>query len=580
MFAPTKTKTAALMLAASTLALTALPLSAQEAEVDAGADAVAQTDPAATADLTGEAGAAVAQDSTTQDATDAETQIADDAATADVEADTQVAQDDAATDAATDTQVADDATAGTATDTQVAQDSATQDATDAASTTAVAEGAADAAAPGADLQPSVTADAGAVANPPEQPSEDMQAVLDQLAALGADPIGTLPPEEQRQEPTPADAVMALLEERGEERPAELAGILTRDITYPGADGTELAARVYTPPEGEGPFPLIVYFHGGGWVIAGIDTYDASARALAAGANAVVVSATYRQAPENRFPAAHEDANAAYEWIVENSGEFNADAERLAVAGESAGGNLALNVAIHARDAQLIEPDHMLLVYPVANDEMTTPSYEAYADAQPLSREGMMWFVENVFADPSEAADPRIDLIERTALEGLPPATVINAEIDPLQSEGEILAERLAQAGVAVSQMTYGGVTHEFFGMGAVVPTAQEAVDMATAALTAAFEAGSAEGLVNDPATADAGTEATGEAATDATEAADATATDMDADVTEVEPTAAESAGEATADPMATGDAATTGSETMEMEGTADPIEGEAATQGD
>jgi acetyl esterase/lipase len=333
--------------------------------------------------------------------------------------------------------------------------------------------------------------------------------------------------------------MAVMEERGTPVPAELAGILTRDITYPGADGTEIAARVYTPPEGEGPFPLIVYYHGGGWVIANIDTYDASARALAAGANAVVVSATYRQAPENPFPASHDDANAAFEWIVENSGEFNADAERLAVVGESAGGNLALNVAAHARDAQLTPIDHMVLVYPIATDEMTTPSYEAYADAMPLSRAGMEWFFENVFPDPSEAAGSRIDLIARTDLAGLPPATVINAEIDVLQSEGEILAMRLMEAGVPVEQMTYSGVAHEFFGMGAVVPEAQQAMDMATATLRAALD-GTA------PATADGGTEA----------------------VTDVEATAAESS-----DAMAT-----EGEDTMEMDGTTEPVEGEAATQ--
>ncbi len=335
----------------------------------------------------------------------------------------------------------------------------------------------------------VTADAGAVAVPPATPNADMQAVLDKLAELGAQPISELTVEAARTQPTPADAVAAVMEDRDIEMPDDLLGILTRDITYPGADGSEIAARVYTPPQGEGPFPLIVYFHGGGWVIASIDVYDASARALAAGANAVVVSATYRQAPSSTFPAQHEDVNAAYEWIVENSGQFNADADQLAIAGESAGGNLALNVAIHARDAALIQPDHVLSVYPIAGDTMETPSYEAYADAMPLSHDGMSWFFDQVFTDPSQAADPRVDLIERNDFEGLPPVTIINAEIDPLQSEGEILAERLAAAGVEVEQMTFDGVTHEFFGMETVVPQAQEAVAMATARLREAFDAG-------------------------------------------------------------------------------------------
>jgi acetyl esterase len=322
----------------------------------------------------------------------------------------------------------------------------------------------------------------------DTPSAEMQAVLDRLQSLGADPIGTLPPEEQRMEPTPADAVAALMEDRDIAMDPALAAILTRDITIPGAAG-DITARVYTPPEGEGPFPLVVYFHGGGWVIATNATYDASARALSAGADAVVVSVEYRKAPEAPFPAAHEDANAAYEWIVENSGELNADAERLAVAGESAGGNLALNVAMHARDLELTQPDHMLLVYPVAGDDMETTSYRTYADAQPLSRDAMMWFVENVFEDPAEAADPRIDLIaHRDLLAGLPPATVINATIDPLQTEGRLLAGNLQAAGVETTHRVYEGVTHEFFGMGAVVPAAQEAMDFATGRLSDALAA--------------------------------------------------------------------------------------------
>jgi acetyl esterase/lipase len=566
-----RSTTAALMLAASTLALTALPLSAQEAATDEAVEGQAVEGQAvegtATADTSTDAATAtgeaatddtmVAEEGTAVEgeaAAGTETEMAQDGTATEgaaaAGAETEVAQDDAAT-AGTETDVAQDDTAtddAAAAGTEVAQDAATTAPGEGTAAAEVAE------AETAAVEGTVTADGGAVANPPETPNADMQAVLDQLAALGARPIEELSVEEARSQPTPADAVMAVMEERGTEMPAELAGILTRDITYPGADGSEIAARVYTPPEGEGPFPLIVYFHGGGWVIANIDVYDASARALAAGANAVVVSATYRQAPEVQFPAQHEDANAAYEWIVENSGQFNADAERLAIAGESAGGNLAMNVAIHARDAQLTQPDHILSVYPIATNDMTTPSYEAYADAAPLSRDGMMWFVENVFADPSEAADPRINLIGRDDLAGLPPVTIINAEIDPLQSEGEILAERLAAAGVTVEQMTYPGVTHEFFGMGTVVPQAQEAVDMATANLREAFGEGGA-------ATADAAAE----------------------EVTDVEATAAEGADAATdaatdAGAAAATDAATDTGAAVEMEGTTEPaVEGEAGT---
>jgi acetyl esterase/lipase len=313
----------------------------------------------------------------------------------------------------------------------------------------------------------------------------MQAVLDKLAELGTPPIGTVSVEEQRAAPTPANAVMALMEEQGLAPDPALEAVVTRDVTYPGGDGSELPARVYTPP-GEGPFPLVVYFHGGGWVIADIDTYDSSARALAAGAEAVVLSVEYRKGPENPFPAAHEDANAAYVWAVENSGSLNADSERLAVAGESAGGNLALNVAITARDGGLTQPDHMLLVYPLVNNDLTLPSYVAYGDDPPLTRPAVEWFVEHAFTSPDETADPRINAVDRTDLAGLPPATIINAEIDVLLTEGLLLSEALAAQGVTVAQTTYPAVTHEFFGMGAVVPEARDAVAEAAAALRAAF----------------------------------------------------------------------------------------------
>jgi acetyl esterase len=317
-----------------------------------------------------------------------------------------------------------------------------------------------------------------------QPAPEMQAVLDKLTELGAQPIGTQSVEETRQGPTPADAAMAVMEEKGIQPDAAIQAVTTEDMIIPGADG-EIPIRIYTP-EGTGPFPIVVYFHGGGWVIADIDTYDASARGIAAGAKAIVVSADYRHAPEHKFPAAHDDANAAYKWVVENSGSFNGDAAKVALVGESAGGNLAANVAITARDQKLTAPLAQILVYPVAGKDMTTPSYVENADAMPLSKQAMEWFVSNVFETKDQAADPRLDLVNRADLAGLPPTTIINAQIDPLRSEGEMLAQKLEAAGVTTEQMTYDGVTHEFFGMAAVVPQAKEATDMAVASLTKAF----------------------------------------------------------------------------------------------
>lgn len=345
-----------------------------------------------------------------------------------------------------------------------------------------------------------TASADAAARVP-QPAPEMAKVLAKLSELGAKPIGTLGVAETRAQPTPADAVMGVMKDENIQPDAAAQAIATRDIQIPGPAGN-IEARVYTP-EGEGPFPLVVYYHGGGWVIADIDTYDASARALAAGSKAVVVSAHYRQGPENKFPAAHEDAVAAYKWAVENSGSLNADANRVAVAGESAGANLAANVAIAARDQALIQPLHQLLVYPIAGNDMNTPSYVENEEALPLSKPAMMWFVENALESEAQAADPRVNLNGRTDLAGLPGATVVLAQIDPLRSDGETYAEKLSAAGVPVEHRTFDGVTHEFFGMGTVVPQAKEAMTMATERLAAAFAAEATSSTTATPAPAPA-----------------------------------------------------------------------------
>jgi acetyl esterase/lipase len=232
--------------------------------------------------------------------------------------------------------------------------------------------------------------------------------------------------------------------------------------------------------------VVVYYHGGGWVIADLETYDASARALAREASAIVVSSHYRQAPEHKFPAAHQDAFAAYEWVVRNGAQINGDPRRVAVAGESAGGNLAANVAIMARDRKIQAPLHQILVYPVAGTDMNTPSYVENAQAKPLNKPMVEWFVGHALR-PQDMQSPMINLVAAD-LRGLPPATVITAEIDPLRSEGMLLAERLRAAGVEVTARDYEGVTHEFFGMDAVVPEAKAAQNLAGRQLVAAFTA--------------------------------------------------------------------------------------------
>lgn len=317
-----------------------------------------------------------------------------------------------------------------------------------------------------------------------KPAPEMQAVLDKLAALGSKPFSTLSVPEARTQASPADAAHAVQWDKRVSSNPE-AQMTTRDIAIPSKEGG-LAARVYSPG-GEGPFPVIVYYHGGGWVVADINVYDGAPRALALGAHAIVVSVEYRHAPEHKFPAAHEDAWTAYKWVVENIHELNGNADRIAVAGESAGGNLAANVALMAKEMKTKQPVHQLLVYPVAGNDMNTPSYKENADAKPLGKADMEWFVKNTVSSMDDAKDPRINLNGRSDLAGVAPATVILAQIDPLRSDGETYAAKLKDAGVAVDTKIFDGVTHEFFGMAKVVPQAKQAMDMAVADLTAAFD---------------------------------------------------------------------------------------------
>lgn len=207
--------------------------------------------------------------------------------------------------------------------------------------------------------------------------------------------------------------------------------------------------------------------------------------LAKEANAMVVSAEYRHGPEHKFPAAHEDAWAAYQWVLANAPRFGGDASRVAVMGESAGGNLAANVAIMARDEGEPAPLAQILVYPVAGNDMNTLSYRENAAAKPLSKPMMEWFVRHVFDSPSQTADPRLNLIAAD-LTDLPPTTIIAAQIDPLRTEGQLLARRLEESCVEVDYHLYEGTVHEFFGMGLVSKDAAAAEAVAAAALRTAF----------------------------------------------------------------------------------------------
>jgi len=303
----------------------------------------------------------------------------------------------------------------------------------------------------------------------------MQVVLEKLASFGAKPLPELPAKEARLNPTPTMAVMAVMRDYFIPMPEPKVDTMGRQIPVEG--GKTIHARVYTPKTGSGPFPVIVYYHGGGWVIADLDTYNASAQGLAEQVGAVVVSVAYRLAPESKFPTQHNDAFAAYQWVLQNAPSIQGDSKRVAVVGESAGGNLAANVSIMARDKQVALPRHQVLVYPIANNDLNSASYRQYAAAKPLDKPMMAYFLKQTLANDAQSSNPRIALVKAN-LRGLPGTTLIAAELDPLQTEGKLLADQLQAAGVKVTYKRYEGVTHEFFGMTTVLPEAKQAQALA------------------------------------------------------------------------------------------------------
>ncbi len=318
---------------------------------------------------------------------------------------------------------------------------------------------------------------------PPPADKDMQQVLDALQVLGGKPIETLTPEEARQQPTPADAVKRLLKERGKLPP--IAQVSSRVISIPGGPLDAIPAEVYFPV-GEGPFPLILYFHGGGFVLADSKTYEASIIALAQGTQAIVVAVDYHLAPEHPFPTQPNEAFAAYQWLRQHAGELNGDSNRIAVAGESAGGNLAAVVCLMARDKDVPMPIHQLLIYPLVNNDMQNASYQENAQAKPLNAAMMQWFFQ-YYCQPMEASSPYAFPEKTNSLKELSPATVITAQIDPLYEEGKEFAERLQRDGVPVTYRHFDGVTHEFFGMADVVAKAREAQVFAISELRKAFD---------------------------------------------------------------------------------------------
>jgi acetyl esterase len=304
---------------------------------------------------------------------------------------------------------------------------------------------------------------------------EVRSVLDALAALDVGSVAEHPPDEVR-EAYNALSAMATKD--------EVASVT--DLVIPTPDG-DIPVRVYMPlGEADWPRPVLVYFHGGGWVIGNIETHDATCRSLANGADVVVVSVDYRLAPEHPYPAGLDDCLAAVRWVVDNADELAVDPERLAVGGDSAGGNLAALVTHRFRDnGPTIR--FQLLIYPATDLTLSHPSIDENGDGYYLTKETMVWFVDH-YLGKHDATDPSISPLHAPAevLRDLPPALVITAEYDPLRDEGEAYAKALRAAGVEATASRYDGMIHGFFSMRDWIPEGKAAIHEASQALRVAL----------------------------------------------------------------------------------------------
>jgi acetyl esterase len=302
-------------------------------------------------------------------------------------------------------------------------------------------------------------------------------ILEEAAALDLPAYQDLSPSEARKQmldlTAPVDPLLtvARVEDRG----------------IPGPKG-EIPVRLYYP-EGEPPFAAVVYFHGGGWVIGSLDTHHGLCHALAKKSGCLVVSVDYRLAPEHRHPAAVEDAYAAAGWVAENAAALQADPQRIAVAGDSAGGHLAAVVAQMARDRRGPRLALQVLIYPITDCNFETSSYLNNADGYMLTRDMMKWFWNHYLETKALADDPYVSPLRAKDFGNLPPALVITAEFDPLRDEGEAYAAKLRQAGVNVKTFRYEGMIHGFFRMTSRLDKANEALNEVADGIKRSFEIG-------------------------------------------------------------------------------------------
>lgn len=278
-----------------------------------------------------------------------------------------------------------------------------------------------------------------------------KAFLDQFNEAALPALEDLPVEEIRTWPTPiADELEAVAK--------------TEDRIVPGIDGNEIPVRIYWPvgwSESSEPAPALVLFHGGGWVMGTLDLYDSLACSLANAGSCVVVSVDYRMAPEHRFPAAAEDSHSAAVYVSENAESLGVDPARIFVGGDSAGGNLAAVVSLMARDGSSVKLAGQVLVYPIADCDFETASYQENAEGFFLTRASMKWFWDQYVPDPAGREHPYASPLKAESLAGLPPAWVMTAGFDPLRDEGEALAARLEKDGVKTHLEKFDGQIHGF-----------------------------------------------------------------------------------------------------------------------
>lgn len=256
-------------------------------------------------------------------------------------------------------------------------------------------------------------------------------------------------------------------------PVEMASV--KDMKAE-AGGLTVPVRVYTP-KGEGPFPLVVFYHGGGWVQGSVDTHDSLCRVIAKKSNAMVVSVEYRLAPEHTYPAAANDAYAALQWVAQNAASFNGDPKRIAVAGDSAGGSLAAVVSLMARDRKGPDIDYQVLIYPGVNTaSLDTPSYDFFGKGYMLDKAGVKRFINLYLPDKRDRSEPYASPLLAKSHANLPPALVIIAGFDVLRDEGEAYVQKLKEDGVKARYIRYDGVVHGFVSADKLLPQAQDATD--------------------------------------------------------------------------------------------------------